>query len=145
MLKSVNQSRAAFWHAPARKVTTGPKQSAHRTSYDDRATLSSKTAKSEQPKDLPTQAGWGTLGAMAGMAAGLVAGALTGIPGVAMIGIPVLGVALAHGAMKLADKVQGIDRPPLTPEQRAAQTKRLQDYIEREQERQMTEGFLFAP
>ena len=145
MLKSVNLSRAAFWKAPARNTTTGPKQSPHRTSYTDRATLSSKTSKSEQPKELPTQAGWGTLGAMAGMAAGLVAGALTGIPGVAMIGIPVLGIALAHGAMKVADKVQGIDRPPLTPEQQAAQTKRLQDYIEREQERQMTEGFLFGP
>lgn len=105
----------------------------------DTVTFGSGSAKEAKP--LPTQAGWMTLGAMAGLAAGFVAGAAIGIPGLALVGGIGLAVAGAVGAGKVADKVQGIERPPLTEAQKRAQTERLMDYID-EQNRKLQEDFL---
>lgn len=82
-----------------------------------------------------------TLGTIGGLAGGFLAGAALGIPGLALAGGVALAVGGALGAGALADKIQGIDRPPLTPEQRAARTERMFDYIE-EQNRRNTENLI---
>lgn len=143
MLKSINNSSLKFWQSSSTRATTGPKNSTSSYRPTDRATLSSSSTKNDEK--LPTQAGWGTLGAMAGLALGFVGGAMTGIVGLSLFAGAGLAVAGGYGAMKLADKIQGIDRPPLTPEQERARTKRLNDYIDRETKRQMMDDWLFAP